>query len=238
MAISGVVFDDREAVPGSLFCCLPGARRDGHDFAGLAAAAGAVAFICEHTLGAEVGDALQLVVPPGTARIAMARAACAFYGDPASALHTVGITGTNGKTTTTYLLQSILERAGWPTGVIGTLDGARTTPESPHLQRSLAEMRGAGMAASVMEVSSHALVQHRVDGIRFDVAVRTSRGTTSTTTKRSRRTSRPKRGCSPRNGPVSPSSTATTSSAGVFSTAPRSRRSRSHSTTCVISSWA
>ena len=174
MALSGVVFDDREVIPGSLFCCLPGSRRDGHDFAGLAAAAGAVAFICEHTLGVEVGDALQLLVPPGTARMAMARAACAFYGDPASALHTVGITGTNGKTTTMYLLQSILERAGWPTGAIGTLDGARTTPESSHLQQSLAEMRGAGMAASVMEVSSHALVQHRVDGIRFDVAVFTN----------------------------------------------------------------
>ncbi len=113
---SGVVFDDREVVPGSLFCCLPGSRRDGHEFAGVAAAAGATAFICEHTLGAEVGDALQLVVPPGTARIAMARAACAYYGDPATALHTVGITGTNGKTTTTYLLRAILERAGWPTG--------------------------------------------------------------------------------------------------------------------------
>jgi len=104
----------------------------------------------------------------------MARAACAYYGDPATALHTVGITGTNGKTTTTYLLRAILERAGWPTGVIGTLDGARTTPESPHLQRALAEMRGAGVVAAAIEVSSHALVQHRVDGIRFDVAVFTN----------------------------------------------------------------
>ncbi|MGA9078450.1 MAG: UDP-N-acetylmuramoyl-L-alanyl-D-glutamate--2,6-diaminopimelate ligase [Acidimicrobiales bacterium] len=172
--ITDVVFDDREVRPGSLFCCLVGTRLDGHDFAGEAAVKGAVAFICEHTLGPEVGDALQLVVPPGTARIAMAKAACAFYGDPAAALHSVGITGTNGKTTTTYLLRSILERAGWPSGVIGTLEGARTTPESPHLQRALAEMRDAGIVATAVEVTSHALVQHRVDGIRFDVAVFTN----------------------------------------------------------------
>jgi len=174
VAISDVVFDDREVTAGALYCCLAGSRHDGHDFAGLAAAAGAVAFICEHTLGAEVGGALQLLVPPGTARIAMARAACAFWEDPAAALHTVGITGTNGKTTTTYLLRSILERAGWPTGVIGTLEGARTTPESPHLQRELAQMRDGGIVASAIEVTSHALVQHRVDGIRFDVAVFTN----------------------------------------------------------------
>ncbi|MGP8162494.1 MAG: UDP-N-acetylmuramoyl-L-alanyl-D-glutamate--2,6-diaminopimelate ligase [Acidimicrobiales bacterium] len=172
--ITGVVFDDREVTAGALFCCLPGARHDGHDYVGVAAAAGAVAFLCEHTLGAEVGDALQLVVPPGTARIAMARAACAFFEDPASALRTVGITGTNGKTTATYLLRSILERAGWPTGVIGTLEGARTTPESPDLQRALARMRDGGVVAGAIEVTSHALVQHRVDGIRFDVAVFTN----------------------------------------------------------------
>lgn len=174
IAISDVVFDDREVTAGALFCCLPGTRHDGHDYAGLAAAAGAVAFICEHTLGSEVGDTLQLVVPPGTARLAMAKAACAYYEDPAAALHTVGVTGTNGKTTTTYLLRAILNRAGWPTGVIGTLEGARTTPESPHLQRALAHLRDGGVTAAAIEVTSHALVQHRVDGIRFDVAVFTN----------------------------------------------------------------
>jgi UDP-N-acetylmuramoyl-L-alanyl-D-glutamate--2,6-diaminopimelate ligase len=174
MVLSGVVFDDREVIPGSLFCCLPGSRRDGHDFAGLAAAAGAVAFICEHTLGVEVGDALQLVVPPGTARIAMARAACAFYGDPASALHTVGITGTNGKTTTTYFLRSVFESHGWPASLIGTLGGPRTTPEAPDLQRALAHARDSGRSAVALEVSSHALVQHRLDGYRHDVAVFTN----------------------------------------------------------------
>ncbi len=100
------------------------------------------------------------------------RAPCT--GIPPAALHTVGITGTNGKTTTTYLLRSILEKAGWPTGVVGTLDGARTTPESPHLQRALARIRDEGIVAAVIEVTSHALVQHRVDGIRFDVAVFTN----------------------------------------------------------------
>src|SRR5487761_335426 len=108
------------------------------------------------------------------ARSAMALAACAFFGDPAASLRTVGVTGTNGKTTTTHLLRGILEAAGWPTGVIGTLSGTRTTPESPHLQSLFAEMRDHGVVACAMEVTSHALNQHRVDGIVFDVAVFTN----------------------------------------------------------------
>ena len=100
--------------------------------------------------------------------------ACAFFGRPARALLTVGVTGTNGKTTVTHLLSSIFEAHGWPTTVIGTLDGARTTPESPVLQRLLAEARDAGRHAVAMEVSSHALAQARVDGIRFDAAVFTN----------------------------------------------------------------
>ena len=119
-------------------------------------------------------SAVQLVVGPGRARQAMAEAACAFYGDPSTSLATIGVTGTNGKTTTTYLLRSILERHGWPTGVIGTLDGTRTTPEAPDLQRALARQRDSGVRASALEVTSHALSQHRVDGICFDVAVFTN----------------------------------------------------------------
>jgi UDP-N-acetylmuramoyl-L-alanyl-D-glutamate--2,6-diaminopimelate ligase len=172
--VTAVVFDHREVIPGALFCCLPGAHHDGHDFAGEARAAGAAAFICEHSLGYEVGSAVQAVVAPGTVREAMARAACVFYGDPAASMTTVGVTGTNGKTTTTYLLRAIFERFGWRTGVIGTLDGARTTPEAPHLQRALARQRDAGCRASAIEVTSHALVQHRVDGMRFDVGVFTN----------------------------------------------------------------
>ena len=135
---------------------------------------GAVAFICEHSLGSLALGAPQLVVTPGSGRAAMARAASAFFGDPASSLRTVGVTGTNGKTTTTYLLRSILDASGWRTGVIGTLAGARTTPESPDLHRGLARQRDAGCMASAIEVTSHALVQHRVDDIVFDIAVFTN----------------------------------------------------------------
>jgi UDP-N-acetylmuramoyl-L-alanyl-D-glutamate--2,6-diaminopimelate ligase len=119
-------------------------------------------------------DVTQAVVAPGVARPAMAQVAAAFYGRPAASLLTVGVTGTNGKTSVTHLLASIFEAHRWPSMVIGTLDGARTTPESPVLQRLLAQARDTHRRAVVMEVSSHALVQARVDGIRFDAAVFTN----------------------------------------------------------------
>lgn len=172
--VRDVVIDHREVVPGALFCCLPGQHRDGHDFAGLARAAGAIAFLSERSLGPLADGAVQLVVGPGQARPATARAACGFFGDPATALRSAGVTGTNGKTTTTYLLAAIFERHGWSTEVLGTLAGARTTPEAPDLQRRLAEARDGGRAAFVLEVSSHALAQHRVDGIELDAAVFTN----------------------------------------------------------------
>jgi UDP-N-acetylmuramoyl-L-alanyl-D-glutamate--2,6-diaminopimelate ligase len=104
----------------------------------------------------------------------MAPVAAAFHGHPSDALRVVGITGTNGKTTVAYLVQAILEAHGWPTGVIGTLSGARTTPEAPLLQAELAGFRDEGRRAVAMEVSSHALVQHRVDAVHFAVAVFTN----------------------------------------------------------------
>ena len=174
VVVHDVVIDHRKVSGGALFCCLPGQHRDGHDFAGLARAAGAVAFISERSLGPLADGAVQLVVAPGQARPATARAACAFFGDPSTALRSVGVTGTNGKTTTTYLLAAIFERHGWSTEVLGTLAGARTTPEAPDLQRLLAAARDAPRAAFVLEVSSHALVQHRVDGIELDAAVVTN----------------------------------------------------------------
>lgn len=174
LSISEVVFDHREAKADALFCCVVGQHVDGHRFAREAALAGATAFICEHSITEEVFGAVQLVVAPGGARLAMARAACALYGDPSASMKTIGVTGTNGKTTATYLLRSILERNGWRAGVLGTLDGARTTPESPHLQRALARQRDAGIRAMAIEVSSHALVQDRVAGMRFDVALFTN----------------------------------------------------------------
>ncbi len=172
--VRDVVIDHRQVEPGAVFCCLPGQHRDGHDFAGLARTAGAVAFVSERSLGPLVGSAVQLVVGPGQARPATARAACAFFGDPAAAMGSAGVTGTNGKTTTTYLLASIFERHGWSTEVLGTLGGVRTTPEAPDLQRALAGARDGGRAAFVLEVSSHALVQHRVDGVELDAAVFTN----------------------------------------------------------------
>ncbi|MGO9198520.1 MAG: UDP-N-acetylmuramoyl-L-alanyl-D-glutamate--2,6-diaminopimelate ligase [Acidimicrobiales bacterium] len=164
---------------GELFCCLPGELHDGHDYAAQARANGAVAFICERDLGDAAGGATQLIVGPGKAREAMAHAACLSWRDPATKLRTVGVTGTNGKTTTTYLIRSVLEAAGYSTTVVGTLSGARTTPESPDLQgkfelaRVLAS-RGRRPGAVALEVTSHALVQHRVDGYVHDVVVFTN----------------------------------------------------------------
>jgi UDP-N-acetylmuramoyl-L-alanyl-D-glutamate--2,6-diaminopimelate ligase len=133
-----------------------------------------VAFLCEHSLGDAVGRAPQLVVAPGSIRQAMALAACEFFGDPSTQMTAVGITGTNGKTTTSFILRSIFEQAGMQAGVIGTLDGARTTPEAPVLQRTLAQFLATGVHACAIEVSSHALAQHRVDGSSFKAAVFTN----------------------------------------------------------------
>jgi UDP-N-acetylmuramoyl-L-alanyl-D-glutamate--2,6-diaminopimelate ligase len=169
--VAAIEFDSRLVGPGALFCCIPGRAGDGHDHAPEAVARGATALLTERRLALDV---TQAVVAAGTARRAMARVACEFFGQPARSLVTVGVTGTNGKTSVTQLLAPIFEAHLWPATVIGTLDGARTTPESPVLQRLLAEARDAGRRAVAMEVSSHALDQARVDGIRFDAAVFTN----------------------------------------------------------------
>ncbi len=167
--VTAVDFDSRQVAPGSLFCCVRGEHLDGHDHAAEAVANGAVALIVERRLPVQVP---QLVVTD--TRTAMARVAVAFRHDPARAMSVVGITGTNGKTTTTYLLRAVFEAAGWTGDVLGTLSGARTTPESPELQDRLAAMRDAGTRAVAMEVSSHALAQHRVDGTWFSVVAFTN----------------------------------------------------------------
>ncbi|MGD0943281.1 MAG: UDP-N-acetylmuramoyl-L-alanyl-D-glutamate--2,6-diaminopimelate ligase [Acidimicrobiales bacterium] len=174
VVISSVTYDHRRVRPGALHCCLPGAHLDGHDFASAAVRAGAVALVCERPLGDDAARAVQLVVGAGGVRPAMALAACVLWSDPASSLRTVGVTGTNGKTTTTYLLRSVFEEHGWPTAVIGTLGGPRTTPEAPDLQRALAHARDSDRAAAALEVTSHALAQHRLDGYCHDVAVFTN----------------------------------------------------------------
>lgn len=171
VAVTGIEYDSRRVVPGSLFCCIPGGVADGHDFAASAVASGATALL--------VARPLPLAVPQLLAdvpRAAMAHLASAFWGHPSRSLRLVGVTGTNGKTTTSSLLAAVLESAGVPSGLIGTLSGPHTTPEAPDLQRLLADHVAAGRRAVVMEVSSHALVMHRVDGCRFELAVFTNLG--------------------------------------------------------------
>ncbi len=180
VAVGGITHDSRRVVPGDLFCCVPGLVSDGHTHAGEALERGAVGLVCEHFIP-ELLDrqVVQTRVAPGTMRPAMARLASAFYGHPARELLMVGVTGTNGKTTVTQLLGDLLSATGRPTNVMGTLSGARTTPEATEVQRVLAGVRdrqksdGAHHAVA-MEVSSHALVQSRVEGIHFDVAVFTN----------------------------------------------------------------
>jgi UDP-N-acetylmuramoyl-L-alanyl-D-glutamate--2,6-diaminopimelate ligase len=167
--ISGVTHDSRAVAPGTLFCCVPGRVSDGHDHAPAAVAAGAVALLCERSL--DLGAAEVVVA---SARTSMGPVAAAFHGHPSRSMDVVGVTGTNGKTTTTYLLRAILDHAGRRTGVIGTLDGVRTTPEAPDLQARLAELRDTGSTAVAMEVSSHALALERVRGTHFRVAVFTN----------------------------------------------------------------
>jgi UDP-N-acetylmuramoyl-L-alanyl-D-glutamate--2,6-diaminopimelate ligase len=171
-------YDSRAVVPGSVFFCIRGADDDGHRHAAEAVAAGAGAVVVERWLPLEVPQARVVSV-----REAIGPMSAVVFGHPADDLTMVGVTGTNGKTTCTYLLEAIFRGAGRPPGVIGTIgariDGspvaiARTTPEAPDLHRLLARMRRAGVRAVAVEVSSHALAQRRVDGIRFDVAVFTN----------------------------------------------------------------
>jgi UDP-N-acetylmuramoyl-L-alanyl-D-glutamate--2,6-diaminopimelate ligase len=169
--VASVEFDSRRVGSGGLFCCVPGERTDGHDHAAEAVSRGATSLLCEHFLDLGV---TQVRVPLGGVRPAMASVASAFFGHPSHSLQIVGVTGTNGKTTVTQLVRSVLEADGRPTGTIGTLGGERTTPESPDLQRQLAELVAEGRSAAALEVSSHALTQHRVDGIVFDVAAFTN----------------------------------------------------------------
>ena len=167
--LTGVSHDSRAVSPGDLFCCVRGEHADGHDHAPGAVAAGAVALLCERRLDVAVPQVLV-----ADARRAMAPASAAVYGHPSARLEIVGVTGTNGKTTTVHLLRSVLAAAGRRAEVIGTLTGARTTPEAPELQRLLAGFVADGVDAVAMEVSSHALALHRVDGTRYRVAVFTN----------------------------------------------------------------
>src|ERR671916_1739829 len=176
--ITGLAFDNRRVEHGDAFFCVPGFTRDGHDFAPEAVARGAAALIVQRLFGLGVPEVVVEDVRP-----AMAGAAARFYADPSARLPVVGITGTNGKTTTAFLVRSLLERAGRPCGLLGTVKSViggvehpvvRTTPEAIDLQRTFAEMLEAGDRACAMEISSHALDLRRADGIHVACAVFTN----------------------------------------------------------------
>ena len=178
--ITEIVNDSRKVKKGCVFPCIRGAAFDGHKFAAEVASKGAAAIVAEEDV--EVPDGVTVILVKDS-RIAMARMACAWFDYPAEKLKMIGITGTKGKTTTTYMVKSILESAGHKVGLIGTIEtligstrvpSANTTPESLLLQEFLAKMVKAGCDAVVMEVSSQALMLHRVEGITFDIGVFTN----------------------------------------------------------------
>lgn len=178
--VTAIAYDSRQAKAGAIFVALRGVNADGARFAAQAAAAGSIAILAETPARLEVAAPWIQVA---NARAALAALAAAFYGHPSDELALAGITGTNGKTTTSYLLASIFEAAGVRCGRIGTIgyrigshevDAARTTPEAPDVQLMLREMVAQGCGACVMEVSSHALALRRVDSLRFAAAIFTN----------------------------------------------------------------
>lgn len=174
VVVSSLTHDSRQVRVGSLFCCIKGEKFDGHDFAAAAVERGAVALLVQHEISDIPITIPQIVVDDPRACIGFA--ATELYGNPSRHLSLVGITGTNGKTTTAHLLASIMKASGMQTEVIGTLSGSFTTPEAPDLQRNLSEMVERGTRAVAMEVSSHALSLGRVNGTSFAACVFTNLG--------------------------------------------------------------
>jgi len=178
VAVRGLAYDSRRVEPGFLFVAVPGTRVDGREFVAEAVDRGAVAIVSQASPAALIEQVALVQVTD--ARSALARLANEFYGRPSEKLKLIGVTGTNGKTTTAYMLESIFRRAGLKTGLIGTIEyrvngmrlkAERTTPESLDLQSLLAEMVDGGVEVAVMEVSSHALELKRIDGCLFTARV-------------------------------------------------------------------
>jgi len=178
--VTGLYYDSRKVEGGGAFFALPGAVTDGHRFIPKALEQGARTIFCEQETPLPVGVSGVLT---GNARLTMARAAVRFFNEPTADIPVVGVTGTNGKTTVTYLLEAMLRAAGRRPMVMGTINyrfaghcrpSLHTTPESVELLKTIADFRREGADALVMEVSSHALDQYRVDGVRFDVGVFTN----------------------------------------------------------------
>ncbi|MEU7574140.1 MULTISPECIES: UDP-N-acetylmuramoyl-L-alanyl-D-glutamate--2,6-diaminopimelate ligase [unclassified Micromonospora] len=185
LAVTGVTHASHEVRPGDLYAALPGSRRHGAEFTAAAAAAGAVAVLTEPAGVPLAADAGLPVLVVDDARGVLGTVAATIYGDPTAGLTVIGVTGTAGKTSTSYLIESGLRAAGHVTGLIGTVetrlgdlvvDSVRTTPEATDLHAMLAVARERGVDAVVMEVSSHALVMGRVGGVRFDVGGYTNFG--------------------------------------------------------------
>lgn len=182
--VSDVAHDSRKVKNGSLFVAVRGFNADGHRFISQAVEQGAVAVITEENAVREAGISVPVITVPDS-RKALARVADIFYGHPSGRLKLVGITGTKGKTTTSYLVKSVIEAAGHRTGLIGTIayrvgdktyPAPNTTPESLELQKLLSEMVSGGAEYCVMEVSSHALALGRTDGCVFESAIFTNLG--------------------------------------------------------------
>lgn len=178
--ITAVVYDSRKAEPGCIFVCMPGAVTDGHKYIPAAIEAGAAAVVVERDVAVPFDIT---VIEVDNARLALAELSAAWFDHPAEKLTTIGVTGTKGKTTTTYMMKGILEKAGLPTGLIGTIEviigeehihAVNTTPESWLVQKYFADMVNAGLKYVVMEVSSQAMKLDRVSGFTFDYAIFTN----------------------------------------------------------------
>ncbi len=180
--VTEVVIDSRKITPGCLFICISGYKVDGHDFAAEAAQKGAAVLVVQKEVELPE-DCQTTVIKVADTRYAMAFISAAYFGNPADRLKVIGITGTKGKTTTTYLIKSILERAGYKVGLIGTIEtiigekhikANNTTPESFLLQQYFAQMEEAGGEIVVMEVASQGLKLHRTQGFTFELGIFTN----------------------------------------------------------------
>src|SRR5690606_11331759 len=178
--VASIAYDSRRVSPGAAFVALRGLKADGATFAAQAAGRGAVLIVAETP--APAATAVPWLVA-SDARLALALLADRFYGHPSRQVSVIGVTGTNGKTTTAYLLAAILDAAGMSAGIMGTVsyrvgreerEAARTTPEAPDVQQLLRQMKDRGCQSAVMEVSSHALALKRVDGMQFAAAIFTN----------------------------------------------------------------
>lgn len=180
--VTDIIYDSRKVIAGSMFVCIPGAQADGHDYAANAVEAGAGVLLVEKEVALPEDAEVTVIKVPDT-HYAMAFVSAAFFGYPAEQMKIIGITGTKGKTTTTYLVKSILEQAGRKVGLIGTIEiiigenhihADHTTPESYLIQKYFRDMADAGCDTVVMEVSSQGLMLHRTQGFVFDFGIFTN----------------------------------------------------------------